>query len=96
MTRCYLVCYDIRDPKRLRLVHQVCKGFGVPWQYSVFFCTLKPIDRVRLQAELEDVMNLKEDQALLIDLGESRDAAFASAYVIGQPLAGAERGTVVV
>jgi CRISPR-associated protein Cas2 len=28
MRRCYLVCYDICDPKRLRQVHKTCKGFG--------------------------------------------------------------------
>jgi CRISPR-associated protein Cas2 len=38
MGRCCLVCYDICEPKRLRRVHKVMKGFGEPWQYSVFFC----------------------------------------------------------
>ena len=28
MRRCYLVCYDIRDQKRLRRVHKIMKGFG--------------------------------------------------------------------
>ena len=40
MRRCYLVCYDIRDPKRLRRVNKVIKGYGESWQYSVFFCVL--------------------------------------------------------
>jgi len=31
MRRCYLVCYDICDPKRLRHVLQVVKGFGEHW-----------------------------------------------------------------
>jgi CRISPR-associated protein Cas2 len=97
MRRCFLICYDIRDPKRLRKVHQVCKGFGETWQYSIFFCVLKPIDRVRLQAELEDVMNLHEDQALVIDLGADEDQARATAAVIGQPQAmNIARGTIVV
>ena len=46
MRHCYLVCYDIADPKRLRHIHKVCQGYGEPWQYSVFFCVLKEIDRV--------------------------------------------------
>jgi len=52
MRRCYLVCYDIRDPKRLRKVHRLMKAYGEPWQYSVFYCTLKAIDRVRLETAL--------------------------------------------
>ena len=59
MRRCYLVCYDIRDAKRLRRVHKLMKGYGEPWQYSVFFCVLKEIDRVRMQSKLETEMNLQ-------------------------------------
>ena len=79
MRRCFLVCYDIRDAKRLRRVHTIVKGYGESWQYSIFFCVLKSIDRVRLQAELEEVMNLHDDQCLLIDLGEDLDK-LASRY----------------
>ncbi len=53
MRRCYLVCYDIRHPKRLRRVFAVMKGYGEHWQFSIFFCVLKDIDRVRLQSDLE-------------------------------------------
>jgi CRISPR/Cas system-associated endoribonuclease Cas2 len=52
MRRCYLVCYDIRHPRRLRRVHQVMKGYGEPWQYSIFFCFLRAIDRVRMRSDL--------------------------------------------
>jgi CRISPR-associated protein Cas2 len=96
MRRCYLVCYDIRHPRRLRRVFQVMKGYGEHWQYSIFFCTLRPIDRVRMQSDLEAEMNLKEDQVLILDLGENRDAARASATVLGQPLGSMDMGTVVI
>ena len=36
MRRCCLVCYDIREPKRLRFVHKMLRGYDEPWQYSVF------------------------------------------------------------
>jgi CRISPR-associated protein Cas2 len=42
MRRSYLVCYDIRDPKRWRRVFKVMKAHGEHWQYSVFFCVLSP------------------------------------------------------
>ena len=57
----------------LRQVFKIMKGYGEHWQYSIFFCILKPIDRVRMQGDLEDVMNLKQDQVLIIDLGENQD-----------------------
>jgi len=96
MRRCFLVCYDIRDPKRLRRVHKVLKGYGEAWQFSIFFCVLKEIDRVRLQSDLEEQMNLKEDQAMLLDLGPNEDGARKAATVIGQPLPEQESGTIVV
>lgn len=96
MRRCYLVCYDIRDPKRLRHVHRVLKGYGEAWQFSVFFCLLKEIDRVRLQSDLEQQMNLKEDQAMILDLGPNEEEARKAAMVIGQPLPHQDSGTVVV
>jgi len=96
MRRCYLVCYDIRNPKRLRHVHKVLKGYGEAWQYSVFFCMLKEIDRVRLQSDLEEEMNLKEDQAMLVDLGADEQKAREAANVIGQPLPRQDSGIVVI
>ncbi|CAB4243824.1 CRISPR-associated endoribonuclease Cas2 [Methylacidimicrobium sp. AP8] len=96
MRRCYLVCYDIRDPKRLRRVHKVLKGYGEAWQLSVFFCVLQDIDRVRLQSELEEQMNLSEDQAVILDLGASEQEARKAATVIGHSLPEQYGGVVVV
>ncbi len=96
MRRCYLVCYDIRDPKRLRRVHKVLKGYGEAWQFSIFFCVLKDIDRVRLQTDLEEQMNQKEDQVLILNLGPNEKAARESAKVIGQPLPEQKSGIVVI
>jgi CRISPR-associated protein Cas2 len=96
MRRCYLVCYDIRNPKRLRRVHKVLKGYGEAWQLSVFFCVLKDIDRVRLQADLEEQMNLKEDQAMILDLGPNEEQARKAATVVGQPLPDQDSGIVVI
>lgn len=96
MRRCYMVCYDIRDPKRLRRVHKVLKGYGEAWQFSVFFCVLKDIDRVRLQTDLEEQMNQKEDQAMILDLGPDEKEAREAATVIGQPLPEQDSGIVVI
>jgi CRISPR-associated protein Cas2 len=96
MRRCYLVCYDIRHPKRLRHVHKVMKGFGEPWQYSVFFCVLRDIDRVRMETAVRDKMNVKEDQALIVDLGADEDGARETVTVLGHGLSGMEKGMLVI
>ena len=96
MRRCYLVCYDIRDAKRLRRVFKTMKGYGEHWQFSIFFCVLKDIDRVRMQTDLEAEMNLKEDQVLVVDLGPNEQEARKAATIIGQSLPHADAGMVVV
>lgn len=96
MRRCFLVCYDIRDPKRLRRTHKTMKAYGEAWQYSVFYCTLKPIDRVRMENALREVVNLKEDQVLIVDLGSNEEAARESAIVLGQSLPEQDSGMVVI
>lgn len=96
MRRCYLVCYDIRNPKRLRRIFKIMKGYGEHWQFSVFFCTLKDIDRVRLQSDLESEMNLKEDQVLIIDMGSNEDSAREAAVVIGQSLEMQDERIIVI
>jgi CRISPR-associated protein Cas2 len=96
MRRCYLVCYDIRDPKRLRRVHKTMKGYGESWQYSVFFCVLKDIDRVRMQTDLESHMNLHDDQALIIDMGPDEAVSREATAIIGQALPDQKMGVMVV
>lgn len=96
MRRCYLVCYDIREPKRLRRVHKLMKAFGEAWQYSVFYCTLKAIDRVRMENALREILNLKQDQVLILDLGANEEAARESSTFMGPGMPEAESGMVVV
>jgi CRISPR-associated protein Cas2 len=101
MRRAFLVSYDIRDPKRLRHTHRAIKAFGCAWQYSVFYCVLKDIDRVRLQAKMESILDLKADQLLIIDLGpakgtDNEEAARDAVTTIGQALPEPESGYVVI
>ncbi len=96
MRRCYLVCYDVCDDKRLRRTHKLMKAYGEPWQYSVFYCTLKSIDRVRLENAARDILNLNEDQMLIVDLGADEAAARESATVLGAGPPDPESGMVVI
>lgn len=69
MRRNYIVTYDICEPKRLRKVFKVCKGYGMHLQYSVFECDLTDTELAQMKADLSDIMNMREDQVLFIDLG---------------------------
>ena len=72
------------------------KGYGEHWQYSIFFCVLKEIDRVRMQSELETELNLKADQCIIIDLGADEQSARDAVAVLGESLPKAQTGVVVV
>ena len=65
----FIVCYDICDARRLRRVHRTMRGFGDPLQYSVFRCDLSAAERVLLVEALTKVINHREDQVMLINLG---------------------------
>jgi CRISPR-associated protein Cas2 len=69
MRRHYLVTYDIADSKRLRRVFKTMKGFGAHVQFSVFQCDLPDIDLVRMKTALTEIIDQREDQVLIIDLG---------------------------
>ncbi len=63
----YLVCYDIRDPKRWRKAYKLLQGYGERMQYSIFRCWLNQRDREKLRWELEKIL-AKEDDLLLLRL----------------------------
>jgi CRISPR-associated protein Cas2 len=96
MRRCYLVCYDIREPRRLRRVHKLLKGYGEPWQYSVFYCVLADIDRVRLEQDLRGLIDLRADEVLILDLGSNADAVRDNLTILGPLRPPTPTGIVVI
>lgn len=68
--RRYLLAYDISDERRLRMVLDVAKDFGVRLQYSVYLCDLDPMERVELRAELRHVIDERIDRVAILDLGD--------------------------
>ncbi len=69
----HVVAYDIREPKRLRRVHRVMKGFGFKLQYSVFLCDLTAAERFDLLTELMEVIDEAVDCIAIVELGSPRD-----------------------
>ncbi|MBW4617437.1 MAG: CRISPR-associated endonuclease Cas2 [Desmonostoc vinosum HA7617-LM4] len=64
---CYLICYDIRDPKRWRKAYSLLQGYGERMQYSIFRSWLTMRTREKLRWELEKIL-APEDSLLLIRL----------------------------
>ena len=56
----------------------------------------KEIDRVRMQGQLEEHMNLKEDQCVIIDLGPDEATAREAATVLGPSLPKGDAGMLVI
>jgi CRISPR-associated protein Cas2 len=65
--RWWLVCYDVRDPARLRKAAKHMEGYGDRMQYSVFRCWLTKLEMERLRWELTELLT-PEDDVLLIPL----------------------------
>jgi CRISPR-associated protein Cas2 len=65
----YIISYDIRDQKRWKKIYKTLKGFGEWLQLSVFQCRLQKISALRLEADLRDIMDQREDHVLIIDIG---------------------------
>lgn len=81
--RC-VVCYDIREPARLRRTHRTMLGYGDPLQYSVFLCELSKAERLLMEEALRKVVELAEDSVVVIDLGPARGLARTRVRALGQ------------
>lgn len=92
----YIVCYDICDPRRLRRVYSVMRGYGDHMQLSVFRCELSAAEKVQMITELGVEVKHDEDQVLIVPLGPPRGHNARSMETIGLPLSRPELHSVVV
>jgi CRISPR-associated protein Cas2 len=63
----WLVCYDVREDKRLRKAARHMEGHGTRVQYSIFRCWLTPREMEKLRWELTELLE-PEDDVMLIPL----------------------------
>ncbi len=97
--RCFvLVCYDVSNDKRLRKIFNLLRGYGEHVQYSIFLCQLTDKDKVVLSEKIKDILDLAEDQAILISLGQvdgKRGSMPLHWHVIGTPLVLADNSVMI-
>jgi CRISPR-associated protein Cas2 len=84
MRQRYLVTYDVCDPKRLRQVFRVLKGYGTHLQLSVFSCDLTEMTQVMMRAAISQAIDHEEDSVLIIDIGPSDGRGSTSFESIGK------------
>jgi CRISPR-associated protein Cas2 len=61
----WLVCYDVRDPDRLRKTAKHLEGYGERMQYSVFRCWLTRRQMEQLRWELTELLAVEDDVLLI-------------------------------
>jgi CRISPR-associated protein Cas2 len=83
MRNWYLVSYDVREERRLRLVARKLEGYGVRLQYSVFRCFLTPRSMERMRWELSKIL-LPEDDLLILELCASCISKVRSRKGVGE------------
>jgi len=96
MRNTYLVCYDIRDDKRLRTVYKTMRDFGDHLQYSIFECQFTPADLVRCRHVLSEIIDHRKDQVLFVDLGPVEGRGDRVITALGQAYSPIDSPCIVV
>ena len=92
----YIVAYDISDGKRLRRVFKKMHGFGDALQYSVFACDLSSKERIIMEEALTEIMDLKEDRVIIIDIGPAEGRGENVVRTLGRQTKPKQREALVV
>jgi len=79
----YLVCYDIRDDRRLQRVFSFMKSQGLHLQYSVFYCELTWPELQALKNKLNEMINPLEDDVRIYPLQKD---SLVAVLGCGEPL----------
>ena len=95
MRQAYIVTYDVSDPKRLRRVYKIMRGYGRHLQLSVFQCELDDRERVELGVKLRDEIKHDEDQVLFVDIGPADGRGATSIEALGRAYEAQERRAII-
>ncbi len=67
----YLICYDIKNEKRLSKVYKYLCGIAIHIQYSVFYHRLDYRELIELKEKLKSIINEEEDDLRIYPLPSS-------------------------
>jgi CRISPR-associated protein Cas2 len=95
MRKRYLIAYDVSDDKRRTGVFKILMSNGDHVQFSVFLCRLSRLELTRLKAQLSDTINVRQDQAIILDLGPAESELADQLDCIGKPYSPPARVTVI-
>lgn len=93
--RHYLITYDIAHDKRRNKVFDTMQDHGNHTQYSVFLCELSEMEIAELRYTLTSLINPREDQVLIVDLGPGHHDLAGAIESIGQPFETTPRAFIV-
>jgi CRISPR-associated protein Cas2 len=96
MRNTYLVCYDICEDRRLRLVYKTMRDFGDHLQYSIFECQFTAADLARCRHALSEIINHRVDQVLFVDLGPVEGRGDRVITALGKPYSAMDSPCIVV
>lgn len=95
MDHLYIVSYDISNQKRWRRVYRTLKGYGQWVQLSVFQCRMSRKRALLLESLLGEIINLREDHVLFLDLGPAENVK-PRVGSLGRPFVPVEMAAVIV
>lgn len=96
MRHTFIVTYDVCDPKRLRKVFRLMKGYGDHIQLSVFRCELDARELIEMRGRLNDEIKNDEDQVLFVDVGPTEGRGGISIRAIGKAYVAPEGIALIV
>ena len=71
--RCWIIAYDISDPKRLGRVYRLMLKRGIPQQRSVFRATMSTLEARGLRDELSALIDHRLDDVRMYPLPENAE-----------------------
>ncbi|MBS3821037.1 MAG: CRISPR-associated endonuclease Cas2 [Phycisphaerae bacterium] len=84
MRKRYLIAYDVSDDKRRNAIFKTLMGNGDHVQFSVFICQLNAVELERVKGMLREVVNVRQDQVVILDLGPADSELAARLECIGK------------
>lgn len=91
MEKLYLICYDIKDLKRLAKVRRIAYSYALGGQKSALEALLDRVSLKELESRLAEVIDHDEDYVNIIEIEEN-----PMLFGIAKPLPINEKGDIII